>query len=82
MEPTFTERGLVQQQEAVDQEGVVFKVSVQLGLPVLVRAQQATGLVHELIEQEPAARLGYIAIVVTVEDDRRLGKGGEHESIP
>ena len=72
----------MEQQQTVDQECVVLKVGIQLGMPVLVRAEQSAGTVHQLIEQEPAACLRNLPVVVPVQNDRRLGEGGEHEAIP
>ena len=82
IQPPFAEGSLVKQQQPVDQEGVVFKIPVQLRLPVLVRAQQPPGLVHEIVEQESPARTGNLPVVVPFQNGGRLGKGGKHEPVP
>ena len=81
-EPAGLERGLVERQQRFEQERVVLQVGVQLGLSVLVGAQQAPLPVAQLAQDEVRRIAGRVQEARLFQGRAGLGQGGDGQRVP
>src|SRR5258708_12685740 len=81
MEPFELTSGFKEGQEPVDQESIVFEISIQFCLTVFVSAQQQS-VTPQICQYKPRVISGDVSVVFAPENCSGFGETRQHETVP